>query len=446
MTSCNRAWTAMFVTAMCGLSVACSSSGNTGSSGNAGSSGSTGSSGNTGSGGSTSGGAGMPAGDGGAPLCINTEMDNQNCPAVPPFKGPCTARGACCHRSSNSAKEAALGPNDPLTLEYRLNYSFTVNHPMTIGMPLVASMTESVYDTEQQSDLIRIVSPRKDGQEISGPGKFTFRVGRYNCDGTYSYYSNTAAPVVSGVSSDPARWALQEADMDVDVSKMGVDRYKIPFSKSTSRGLSYTPYLNLNSAAHELDWELIDEGFKLVQFDPSGAGRDCMGSRDGSWTAGGKFEIYTPLAGNNKQIIATIQQTYCALVAFSILSTAQKSLNCETEPRCMPGSASCPWMKLPDALCPKDKGEQDLFGCHLGAEGNVNGETGYPADLHCSPTPPTTAQDPDKGVTTVGQCCDPLGKSTTLPACNAYRVINEFVAAASEITDDLKSQVQQGCI
>jgi hypothetical protein len=41
------------------------------------------------------------------------------------------------------------------------------------------------------------------------------------------------------------------------------------------------------------------------------------------------------------------------------------------------------------------------------------------------------------GVTTKGQCCDPLGMSTTLPACNAYRLVQDFVAAAAEIDDNL---------
>ena len=49
-----------------------------------------------------------------APMCNVDGTDNLDCPAIPPFKGECSGRGVCCHRSSNAAKEKALGPNDPL--------------------------------------------------------------------------------------------------------------------------------------------------------------------------------------------------------------------------------------------------------------------------------------------------------------------------------------------
>jgi hypothetical protein len=284
--------------------------------------------------------------------------------------------------------------------------------------------------------------------EISGMGKTTIGIGRYNCDGTYSYYTKTAATPVMGVATDPARWAADELDSVVDVSKDGPDRNKIPFAMNTNRKLVYTPYLNLNTFA--LDWELINQGYTMTAIDTTTAGRDCMGARSGnSWkpTGNAKFEVYTPLKDNNKQVIASIMQTYCQLVSFGILKADQKTLDCNTEKRCMPGSSGCPWMKLPDALCPEGADEMGLFNCHLGATGNPNAEDGYPADadIKCTMDKPTTTQDPDTAPGTKGQCCDPMAVSTTLPACNAYRLIQSAVVAAATITADRSNELQPNC-
>jgi hypothetical protein len=53
--------------------------------------------------------------------------------------------------------------------------------------------------------------------------------------------------------------------------------------------------------------------------------------------------------------------------------------------------------------------------------------------------------DPDQGATPEGQCCDPLGQSTTLPACNAHMLVNDFVAAAVDITDAPADSLQADC-
>ena len=109
------------------------------------------------------------------------------------------------------------------------------------------------------------------------------------------------------------------------------------------------------------------------------------------------------------------------------------------------GDGGCDWIKLPDALCPENAADRALFGCHLGAEGNPNEEDGYPADIKCTPAKPTAAQDPDMGVTTKGQCCDPMGASSQLPKCNAYRTVGKFVAAAAEITDNPRGDLPPVC-
>jgi hypothetical protein len=415
-----------------------------------------GGSGSGGTPGSGSGGGG--AGGGAAPTCFAAGEINPECPQVNPKTGECAPREACCHRTSNIAKEATLGPNDPLELEYRVNYSNTANHPATIGVDALANATTTRYENEQQSTMWRFTLPRMNGEQVSGMGMAQIGVGRYNCDGTYSYYTNDAAPVRDGVTSDVARWVAEEVPITVDATKMDADRIKIAFADNSNRDLTWTPFLD--NTTYALDWELIHQGFTITEMDVTGPGRDCLGSRTSTgWQAGGTFLIYTPMKENDSQKISLIQQSYCALVAFGILpesGTHNKQKSCIAEPRCMPDGPppqgtmvgedpTCVWVKLPDSLCPETEEQKALYGCHLGAETNVNMEEGYPdaATINCTPTAPTAPADPSTG--SPGQCCDPLGESDTLPPCNAYRLVQKFVAAAAEITDDEKNSVQPNC-
>jgi hypothetical protein len=154
-------------------------------------------------------------------------------------------------------------------------------------------------------------------------------------------------------------------------------------------------------------------------------------------------------------------------MAFGV--SAARGLNCEKQARCMPGTTKdgsgvscepnatkfpdpmtdpcCPWLKLPDSLCPATEADQKLYNCHVGATGNPNMETGYPsdADLKCDPSAPTVALDPDMGATSKGQCCDPLSRNTSLPACNSYRLVQEYVAAAARITQGDADKLQGRC-
>jgi hypothetical protein len=357
----------------------------------------------------------------------------------------------CCHRASNSAKEATLGPDDPLEIEYRLNYSLTVNHPKTIGSPIAVTPSLNDASLEAQNLLWRLKVPRMGGKQVSGKGEFTPGYGAYNCNGTYSLYSQAAAPS-GALSTDPARWFTKPVPITVDVTKTGADRYHTAFADAPqARQFINVPYVDTSKTTYPLDWELSTMGFRLIDFTED-AGHDCAGSVGGGvngWTAAGHYETYSAVLGNNKSIITSIGVTYCTLVSFGI--GAAKGLDCEKEPRCLPGSMdagkACPWVKLPDSYCPLTTTEQGLFNCHLGAKGNPNMEMGYPSDteLNCTDTAPTTVQDPPDMGTTKGQCCDPLGKSTTLPACNAHRLIQEFVASAAEITTAPTDKLQTNC-
>ena len=86
----------------------------------------------------------------------------------------------------------------------------------------------------------------------------------------------------------------------------------------------------------------------------------------------------------------------------------------------------------------------------LGDKDGVNKmiEPEYPAaaDIKCTPEKPTTASGADIGDGNRGQCCDPLGMSMQLPACNAYRLVQDYVAVAAEISDTLAGEVKQKCV
>jgi hypothetical protein len=280
--------------------------------------------------------------------------------------------------------------------------------------------------------------PRADGALVDGEGSFKIGIGRYNCDGTYSYYGPGAAPAREG-HTDPDRWSAVTVRTTVDADAEGRDRSPVAFADQRNRELACSPFLD---SMMVLDWELCTMGLDILSMDTSD--NDCSGSFDGtSWTRGGEFVAYAPMAANNSDVIDVIGENFCQLLAFGLIGAG---MDCETTERCVPGSTDCPFVKLPDSLCPSTPAEADLFGCHLGDQGNVNEEPGYPATVNCSATAPTTPRDPDTGATDEGQCCDPLGTTASgLPACNAWRILNDFVAAAVEITDDAKSELPPTC-
>ncbi len=398
------------------------------------------------------GGGGAPggAGSGTGPSCVNRDEINLDCPFnLPPITGSCAPAGSCCHRASNIAKLAALGPDDPAVYEYRLNFVDVINHPRTVGHPtlMMGATARADICSGEQCLLWRFTAPRKGGQLIAGMGEVEIGVGAYNCDGTYSFYGPTAATDRTAITgeSDPARWASVKVPAQFDPAKTDVERFHIPFASNRNREIARSIFVW--PADNSIDWELASSGFMVTQFDWSETAQDCLGEREGfGWSTTAGFVSYSPLKGNDKDASKLISQTYCSLLAFGLLPEGKKNTDCLTTARCMPGTADCPWVKLPDSLCPETEADRAIFGCHLGAEGNPNGEMEYPATLKCTPEKPTAALDPDMGATSEGQCCDPLGQSTTLPACNAYRTVQKFVAAAAEISDAPRNSLPPVCM
>ncbi len=387
--------------------------------------------------------------DGGDPDTIPApDKPNPLCPQkIDPITGIYAPKGKCCYRTANSTRLDAQGDGALDTMEYRLNYSQTTNHPMSIGLGAIVTLTKNVAALEQQSHLFRIQGPRMGGKVTMGPGKVRTGMGAYNCGkGTYSFYSDKAAPVRTDAPNltDASRWHEPEVTTKVDGSKMGIAQDVPVWATNPNRGYAYTPYLDMST--YKLDYELIAQGFEIEDMQTGDDALNCVGeikSDNTGWTAGGHFKVYANMEINDHDGISALnEQTMCQLMAFGVVSDITGAdVQCKTTLRCKPGSTKCTWIKLPESLCPETKADQAMWGCHIGDPNNVDKEK-----TNCTMDKVTTTLDPDNGAKTEGQCCDPMGKSTTLPACNAYMIRNEFVAAAASITDADTDTIQQKCV
>jgi len=218
----------------------------------------------------------------------------------------------------------------------------------------------------------------------------------------------------------------------------------VPWATNDNRAIAYAPYMFPNM--WDLEWEIATQGFDIETIDTEGDGRDCMGSREGKeWKPSGTFRIFSPMKENDVEpISAALGNTLCTLTGFGLVLPG--TAGCFTTERCEPDTDGCAWKKLPDSLCPETADEQSKWGCHIGSVDNPGDDDypdGYPTN--CTQDAPTEVLDPDNGATSEGQCCDPLGQSTTLPACNAWLLRQDYVAAAAEITDEPSNELPAAC-
>jgi hypothetical protein len=425
----NSAWLSCLIACSLGVINACG-----GDDDDAGSS----SGGSGGKGGNAAANGGSGSGD--SASVQNPDPPNSDCPVkdIGPMSGPYAQKGDCCYRTSNKARidESAA----KRTYEYRLNYFLLINQLKTIDPAVLGPITVDRFDNEEQSILFRFEIPQENGKVVAKKATVSIGSGRYNCDGTYSFYSETAAPADRG-NNDKARWSVPSFQADVHPDKTDSTRVKPSFKDSLAvkNRLSYLPYLG-GAPEYGLDFEGVSQGFDIIEMPTGDDNIDCVGSRksSGKWSAGGKTIAYGPIKENNKEKIAALGVTFCQLMAFGAAANAP---DCEQTPRCEPNSNGCKWQRLPDSLCPTNDDDKKKWGCHLGYDKNPDND---PVKTNCSKDVPSEI-DPDNG-TSEGQCCDPLGKSDSgLPACNAWLQINEFVAAAVDITDKPAGGVQESC-
>lgn len=379
--------------------------------------------------------------DSGAPNAAdvdNPDPINDDCPVndIGPMEGPFAQKGSCCYRTSNIARIDETA--DTRTLEFRTNYFMLVNHLKTIDPAVFGATIIDRMDNEEQSLLFRLVLPQKDGELTEGKGSVKIGPGRYNCDGTYSFYSESAAAEHGGAGD---RWFVPEIELEVNPDQTDENLIRAPFMQSlpVENRPSYLPYLG-GAPNFSLDWEAVSQGFAFVDLPLGPDNYDCIGSRksSGKWSPGGMSLTYGRLDLNDKDVIDLLGITFCQLMAFGASPDAP---DCQATQRCMPGEADCKWVRLPDSLCPVTDEERASWGCHLGWDGNPDNG---PVKLNCSDDPPENI-DPDNG-TVEGQCCDPLGRDDSgLPACNAWVQISELTAAAVEITDEPADELQRSC-
>jgi len=376
---------------------------------------------------------------------------NPDCPvnaAAKPYDGPYGMKGPCCYRTSNSSR-VDMTVSDMATLEYRISYFNPINHPKTISGPIIVPATVQRFEKEEQHLLFRFKVPRKNGMFVAGDGTAQIGPGRYNCDGTYSFYSDKAAPASMGVT-DAARWATTPVAIKFDPTKTKwEEQAHTVWATNINRKPSYLPYV-LSSGDKGLEWEAASQGFDIIDMPPittDPKALNCVGTRpdDHTWKPGGKTVSYQRLDLNDASAITVLANISLAhLQAFGAMGTKDDpAYDVLKAKRCKPGESGCIWQKLPDSLCPVSDTEMNSWGCHLGDTANMNGEDGV--KTNCTMEAPTGVLDPDKGATSEGQCCDPLAVSTTLPACNAYRLISEIVAGAVKITDAPADKLQPNC-
>lgn len=334
-----------------------------------------------------------------------------------------------------------------MVLEFRINQTLTDNMPNSSGILQQYAVGRSVTCSSEQCLLLRYTVPREGGERIAGAGTAEVAVGHYNCDGTFSFYGDEAAPDRAEWGfTDPARWQTRIATTMIDPTKDGVEQSEVT-GMNPNRKLSCNPFYV--DGSEDISWELCTRGFQLLEVDTSVEARDGIGEWDGmAWTRPGKYEVYAPISANDTDMIDSIDITFCQLTAFGPIAPEYRAeLTCTGAERCLPlnpiptaqADRTCPWVKLPDSLCPEDDDEAEIFGCHLGTVENVNNEADYP-EVTCTPEEPTEPL-PDRQ----GQCCDPLGQSDDLPACNAFRIVNSFASSAAEITTEPANKLQPVC-
>ncbi len=392
--------------------------------------------------------AGSGGGGGGAGgSTVKEDPLNPDCPQKQgPFANPYGLKGDCCYRTGNEIRlESQTG--DTATLEYRLNYFLPNNHPKTLSSDLVRSSTIDRFEKEEQHLLLRFTLPRNDdGEFIAGMGKAQIGAGRYNCDGTYSFYDDKAAPNFAGVT-DPSRWEASTVDVIFDPeADTWQEQSKTVWKTNKNREVTYLPYVQ-SSGDKPLEWEAASQGFNIIEMPAIAESVNCVGSKPDRdrWMPGGKTESYQRLDINTQSSIMTLANLSLShLLSFGAMGADMKgtpAFDPTKTPRCMPGASGCSWQKLPDSLCPVTDEEKTQWGCHVGAKDNEDGVT-----TNCTMTKPDGVLDPDKGATSDGQCCDPLGGGADgLPACNAFRLEFDFAAGAVDITDDPSSKVQPAC-
>lgn len=392
----------------------------------------------------------------GAPPFDSQTCANPYCPDVsaePSLK----EAGDCCKRVDLAALNKGKDAADQV-YEYRIMMNRVLSLPNTIGLSAIQDAMGTYYDQKASITLYRFKGDLSTQGEISGETG----PGVYNCDGTYSFYGEgTASTAPSPTwSTNPDRFmpSVMKGTWYPDEGRLDTDRKDL---KKTTFGI---PTYNYSEPGFPLAYESPAKGGALLKFPIAPEQPDCVGSRSESgWTLEGINEAYFLLDDLKKVTniprIGNPGQSSCQLDAFYILAQGkEKTTTCDMERCDINADAACAWKELPDSLCPTNAAEEDTFPCHVGDKKKAaelkltcDGKqyTDFAPKQWCEtinkwPKPPCSDSSPTSFDDTP-QCCDPLGKDATLPACNAWRMVFKFSAAAVEITDKPTTKLATNC-
>jgi hypothetical protein len=382
---------------------------------------------------------------------------NINCPDVNANPSIDEA-GDCCKRMDliESNKNKA---SDEKVYEYRLMMSKVITISTTVGATAIQNSTAGQQDRRQIVSLFRLTGDLTKEGEISfeqGPGVF-------NCDdGTYSFYSDTAAKAEGATwSAEPDRYASRTVK-----GKWYPEDGRIDIALADLRkGITGQPNYDSSKADYPIGSEILSQGYYPLKFPIGVDNTDCIGSRDDTgWDLSGITETFYSMKAlekiTNIPNLGNPAETSCQFTAFYILSEGkEKTIKCDME-RCDKSvDATCPWMELPDSLCPDDSDQEKIFPCHLGDKkkagelkklcdqkdfSNDLAPKQWCENLNKWPEPPCSMTAPTK-ITETPQCCDPLGKDSSIPACNAWRNVSKIAVASVQITDQPTDKLATLC-
>lgn len=333
--------------------------------------------------------------------CYNTQCPMAGLASLDPMNTP---MGDCCNTVDIRAIDESMQPNQT----YDIELAMLINKPQI--NPKVAAVADLIQVTQVMGadvTLIRIKNvPRS--ADITEPVPVTLEMnnGKVNCDGSFSFYGPTAAPmpVHDGPPSDSARWAKRS--FQVSYNGFRADELFVQLSEdeiAQNTHLSWVPRWNADGIDYEQPVKFLNFSLKRDNNNYS-----CYGTLDetGAWKPSAKVTLFIPVAeAKSVKIPALNHQTMCGLMA-----KGTGAGDCvETQDQ---------WEIQPTGYC--DEQDRCWIGNANDAEYATFWEEFYSGESGCGAAHP---------------CCDPAGLDATLNPCNAYFMRNSAVVAAINITE-----------
>ncbi len=350
------------------------------------------------------------------PVCPETDppydpynCSNLFCPDQPPNEGPMAQKGACCFRTDSEIIRQGLEPGQTACKSLVGVGATIVTQKLTIGSEVIQQMQEDVRQAGGETLLIRIDGiPRE--QDANGPVdvQVTIGSGRQNCDGTFSFYGQGAAPEIEG-RTDADRWKSYTLDATFDWNR---DPYLEIDDADRPVGVVWAPRWGAHTGdpvADLLYEQPVQDLDITIPNDAWDEEMNCVGflDKDRNWYGIPTTTAFVPMKEADQSVIGLAAQTLCSIFANGVGTRADGSaFTCEG-PRV--GGDNL-WYELPDSVCTDER-------CWIGVKEHED----FEAERDCN--------DGDR------HCCHPTGESSELEACNAYFVKIDAVWASVTAKD-----------